>query len=96
MSKAQKKAVENYRRRLARRGVKRFEVQGLDSDRVLIRALAKRLAENDPEAARLRSEIGRAVGAEQTKGSLLEILRRWPIGDIEFHRPFETGRKVDL
>jgi hypothetical protein len=42
---AQKRALRNYRTRLVKRGMARFEVLGLDSDRDLIRSLAKRLAE---------------------------------------------------
>src|SRR6202011_2743639 len=48
---SQKRALKNYRRRLGKRGMARFEVLGLDADRLLIRSLAKRLAENDADAA---------------------------------------------
>ena len=47
---AQKRAIKNYRSRLRKRGIARFEVLGLESDRHLIRSLAKRLAQNDPDA----------------------------------------------
>jgi hypothetical protein len=50
---AQKRALRNYRRRLTKRGMARFEVLGLDSDRDLIRSLAKRLAEDDPDAVQI-------------------------------------------
>jgi hypothetical protein len=53
-SSSQMRALASYRRRLGERGMARFEVLGLDADRELIRALARRLAENDAEAARLR------------------------------------------
>ena len=48
---SQARALTNYRKRLSKRGMARFEVLGLDSDRELVRALARRLAENDAEAA---------------------------------------------
>lgn len=47
---AQKRAIENYRTRLTQRGFKRFEVLALESDRELIRSLARQLAEEGPEA----------------------------------------------
>ncbi len=58
---AQKRAIESYRSRLSKRGIARFEVQGLASDRTLIRALAKKLAQDDQEAYRIRSEVMRTV-----------------------------------
>jgi len=42
---SQKRALNNYRKRLNQRGMARFEVLGLDTDRELIRSLARRLAE---------------------------------------------------
>ena len=44
---SQRRATENYRR-LAERGMARFEVIERDADRELIRSLAKRLAEDGP------------------------------------------------
>jgi hypothetical protein len=35
----------------------RFEVPGLDADRDLIRSLAKRLAGDDPDSARIRAAV---------------------------------------
>ena len=49
---SQKRALRNYRDRLAGRGMARFEVLGLDVDRELIRSLARRLAEGDKDATR--------------------------------------------
>ena len=37
----QKRALKNYRNRLNRSGMARFEVLGLDKDRELIRSVAK-------------------------------------------------------
>ena len=55
---SQKRAIRNYRARLGRRGLARFEVLGRDADRDLIRSLARQLAEGGPEASRLRAELG--------------------------------------
>ena len=96
---SQKRAVRNYRDRLAGRGLARFEVLGLNSDRELIRLLAKRLAEDDAAAAHLRADVGRSVGREQPKrGGVLAALRRSPMvgAELDLTRTFETGRDVDL
>ena len=95
---AQKRAIRNYRSRLQRRGVARFEVLGLEADRVLIRSLAKRLAQDDPEASRLRSELMRSVSDMPKKGGILAALRRSPLvgSDLKMERSTEVGRKVNL
>ena len=53
----QKRALNRYRKRLGQRGMARFEVLGLDADRELIRSLAKRLASNGPDSARIRDTV---------------------------------------
>jgi hypothetical protein len=78
--------------------VARFEVLGLEADRVLIRSLAKRLAQDDPEANRIRSEIIRSVSDMPKKGGILAALRRSPLvgSDLKMERSTEVGRKVNL
>lgn len=96
---SQKRAIKNYRSRLVERGMARFEVLGRDADRELIRSFAKRLAEDGPEAERLRAVVKRdAAGQPPRKGRILEALRRSPLvgADAIPARPFEAGRKVDL
>jgi hypothetical protein len=96
---SQKRAIRNYRDRLNKRGMARFEVLGLDADRDLIRALARQLAENGPDAARLRAEVGRSISGEPSpRGRILAALRRSPLvgADVAAARQFESGRKVDL
>jgi hypothetical protein len=96
---AQKRALRNYRTRLVKRGMARFEVLGLDADRDLIRSLAKRLAEDDPDAARIRAAISRTISGESPKKcGILAALRRSPLvgADLDLTRSQETGRKVDL
>ena len=96
---AQNRAIKNYRSRLLTRGVARFEVLGLEADRDLIRSLAKRLAQNDPEASRIRLEVTRTVSATLgNKGGILVALRRSPLvgADLEMDRPFDPGRTLDL
>jgi hypothetical protein len=96
---AQKRALRNYRNRLVKRGMARFEVLGLDADRDLIRSLAKRLAEEDPEAKRIRATLSQTIAGEPPKkGGILAALRRSPLvgADINLARSRESGRKVDL
>lgn len=96
---SQQRATERYRRRLAEQGMARFEVLGRDADRALIRSLARRLAEEGPEAERLRTVVSEGVAGETPrKGGILEALRRSPLvgEDVIPPRPFEPGRKVDL
>jgi hypothetical protein len=99
-STAQKRAIKNYRSRLRKRGIARFEVLGLESDRHLIRSLAKRLAQNDPDANRIRTEVMRTVShiPKEEKGGIWAALRRSPLvgAELTIERPFDAGRKINL
>ena len=96
---SQKRALNNYRKRLNQRGMARFEVLGLDTDRKLIRSLARRLADNGPDSALIRATVRRTVaGDPPNRGGSLNALRRSPLvgADLNLKRPLKTGRKVDL
>ncbi|MDX3929989.1 MAG: hypothetical protein QHC90_29900 [Shinella sp.] len=96
---AQKRAIENYRARLTQRGFKRLEVLALESDRDLIRSLARQLAEEGPEAEQARQTVRALVSGEPSKSSgILSALRRSPLvgADLDLSRPREEGRRVDL
>jgi hypothetical protein len=96
---SQRRAIQNYRSRLSERGLARFEVLGLETDRDLIRTLARRLAEGGPEASRLRDAVSHVVtGEPPRKGGILAALRRSPLvgADLDVSRPREEGRAVDL
>ena len=96
-STSQARAVENYRKRLSKRGLMRFEVQGLKQDRELVRAVASRLAESGPEATELRAAVQEKIVPDtRKKGGIYEALRRWPIADLNLKRPFVKPRKIDL
>lgn len=94
---AQRRAIESYRQRLGDRGLRRFEVVGLDADKELIRSLSKRLAENNNEAARLRTELGR-LQSKPRKGGILAALRASPLvgANLEFKREKSPGRDIKL
>ena len=95
---AQQRAIQNYRARLAKRGIARFEVTGLDTDRELIRTLARKLADG-PDADRIRATVSRTLAGEAPKkGGIVSALRRSPLvgAGLDLTRPKEAGRKVDL
>lgn len=99
MASSQTRAIQNYRSRLGDRGLARFEVLGRDSDRSLIRSLARRLAEDGPEAASLRAVVSQALAGEPPqKGGILAALRRSPLvgAELEISRSREEGREIDL
>lgn len=96
---AQKRAIENYRARLTQRGFKRFEVLALESDRDLIKSLARQLAEEGPQAEQARQTVRALVSGEPSKSNgILSALRRSPLvgADLDLSRPREEGRRVDL
>jgi hypothetical protein len=77
----------------------RIEVLGLDTDRELIRSLAKRLAEDGPDAPGIRAAVHRSISGEQpTKGGIFKALRLSPLvgADLNLSRVVTPSRKVDL
>ena len=98
-SKSQKRALSNYRKRLNDRGMARFEVLGLNSDRELIRAVARRLAASRVDAAAIRTTLRSAISAgDESKGRILTALRNSPLvgAELNLDRPVTAGRKVKL
>ncbi len=99
MGSSQKRAIQNYRSRLTERGLARFEVLGREADRDLIRSLARRLAEDGPEASRLRAAVSQSIAAEPPRlGGILAALRRSPFvgADLDVTRPREEGRNIEI
>jgi transposase len=99
MGSSQKRAIQNYRTRLSERGLSRFDVLGRDVDRDLIRSLARRLAEDGPEASRLRAAVKQIMAGEPPKkGSIVAALRRSPLvgADLDVTRSPGEGRNVDI
>ena len=96
---SQRRAIDMYRRRLTERGMVRFEVVGRDTDRELVRSLAKRLAEGGPDADRLRAAVRQTISGEPPrKGGILKALLASPLigSDLDLTRSREQGRKVDI
>jgi hypothetical protein len=99
MSRSQTRAMRNHRSRLRKRGLARFEVLGLASDRDLIRSLARRLAEGGAGASELRAAVSRSLaGGPPRKGSVLAALCRSPLvgADLDLSRPRDGGREVEM
>ena len=98
-SPSQKRAIDNYRKRLNKRGMTRFEVIGLGADRELIRSLAKRLAGDSRDSARIRAAVRRTISGEPpSKGGILNALRRSPLvgAELNLERSVTADRKVGL
>ena len=99
MSTSQKRAIQTYRVRLGERGLARFEVLGRAADRDLIRSLARQLAEDGPDAQRLRNVVSHSItGEPPKKGGILAALLRSPLvgADLDLTRSREAGRKVEI
>jgi len=95
----QKRALKRYRKRLNQQGLARFEILGLDTDRELIRSLARRLAVDDPDSARIRATLRLNISGKQSKkGGILKALRGSPLvgADLDLNRPVTPGRRIDL
>lgn len=95
---SQKRAIANYRRRLAERGLARYEVCSLERDKELVRRFARRLATDDATAMRLREEVARAVSPQPLSGKeIWAALRCSPLVgiDLDIEKEFTTGRDVD-
>jgi hypothetical protein len=96
---SQRRAIANYRRRQGERGLCRYEVRGLDSDKALVRQIAARLATNEPDAQRLRAELTQElVGERLGLGGIFAALRRSPMVGVELDltRDVTDGRDLDL
>ena len=99
MGSSRKRSLQNDRTRLGDRGLARFDVLGREADRDLIRALARRLAEDGPEASRLRAVLSQSIAGEPPKtGGILAALRRSPLigADVDLQRPREDGRHAEV
>ena len=100
LSNSQRRAIEAHRQRLAERGLRRFEVRGLEADKELIRGIARRLAAGDAEASALRADLARrvAAGGSPRVGSILAALRRSPLvgADLDLSREETPGRDAGL
>ena len=91
--KAQRKAINSFRKRLKQRGMARLEVSVRKDDVMLVRNVVRALSRPDQEQtarALLRQHFGRH--AEGLKG----LLAAAPLEGINLSRGRDFGRDVDL
>ncbi len=95
---SQQKAIASFRKRLAERGLVRFEVTGRDADRDLVRAFARRLADGGPDSDRLRATVKASFSEPTRKGGIVKALLASPLlgSELDLARPLDDGRKVDI
>lgn len=99
MRSSQQRAVANHRRRLAERGIGRYEVRGLEKDKELVRSFARRLAAGDAAAARLRASVEKEIGEAAPSGKQIwAALRASPLvgTELNLQREIVSPRDVDL
>lgn len=100
MSKSsQQRAIANFRNRLANKGLVRFEVTGRDSDRELVRAVARCLAKGGADSDKLRTSVQRTLGGgPPRKGGIVKALLASPLvgSGLDIVCPRAKGRKIDL
>ncbi|MFQ5548791.1 MAG: hypothetical protein ACE5FV_10895 [Woeseia sp.] len=94
MGTSQRKATQNYRRRLKEQGLRRVEVEVSESDASLIRRLAKLLRDRGEAADRIRKELTALIrpGSEGLKA----LLAAAPLEGVRIRRSRDTGRVSDL
>lgn len=99
METSQKRAVRTYRTRLTSHGLARFEVLGRDGDRALVRAVARRLAQDGPGAEEFRARVADGVAeAPPRRGGVLAALRRSPLvgAGLDLKRQRAAARKIRI
>ena len=94
MVKAQRKAVNSFRKRLQQRGMARLEVNVRKNDATLVRNVVRALASPEREQA-ARALLRQHFSSKQTEG-LKALLAAAPLGGIDLSRPSDHGREVDL
>ena len=95
---AQYRAVVKNRKQMRARGLSRFEVRGLETDKALIRSIAKALADDNSTAKTLRAKLAQEVVATKKPVNIVAWLRSSPLVGIDWYieREFDPGRKIDL
>ena len=89
-----KNPVVSYRRRMKRKGIVRVEVQVRKQDAELVRRVAGALTDPALESE-ARTYLRQRFAGHSAKG-LKALLAAAPLEGIDFDRPRDTGRIVDL
>ena len=96
MTPAQKKAVQEHRKRQAKKGIVRMEVNVPDCDRDLIRPTAANLRAGGDIAERTRSALSSVLNPYSGM-NLKELLENAPpLDELDLERSKETARDIDF
>ncbi len=92
--KAQRKAINNFRKRLKQQGMARLEVNVRRDDATLVRNVVRALSSPEQEQ-RARALLREYFGSRQTEG-LKALLAAAPLEGIDLSRTPDFGRDGDL
>jgi hypothetical protein len=92
--KAQRKAINNFRKRLKRRGMARLEVNVRRDDAALVRNVVRALSSPEQEQT-ARALLRHHFGSRHREG-LKALLAAAPLEGIDLSRERDFGRDVDL
>jgi hypothetical protein len=92
--KAQRKAIDRFRKRLKRQGMARLEVNVRKDDAMLVRNVVRALSSPEQEQT-ARALLREHFGSCQTEG-LKALLAAAPLEGIDLSRERDFGRDVDL
>jgi len=96
MTPVQKKAVDEYRKRQKEKGIVRVEINIPETDKPLIRDVAKGLRSGGETADKIRAAMKSALNPYAGMG-LKELLENAPpFEDLDLERSTETGRDIEL
>ena len=95
MTPAQKKAVQEHRKRQAKKGIVRVEVNVPDSDRDLIRQTAANLRAGGEIAEQTRAALSSVLNPFEGM-NLRELLEAAPLDELDLERSKETWRDIEL
>jgi len=96
MTPAQKKAVQEHRKRQAKKGIVRMEVNVPDSDRDLISQTAAILRAGGAIAERTRSALNSVVNPYAGMNLKELIENAPPLDELDLERSKETARDIDF
>ena len=95
MTPVQRKAVDEYRERQKEKGFVRVEVNIPETDKPLIRDVAKGLRSGGETADKIRTAMKIALNPYSGMG-LRELLENSPLDELDLERSKETWRDIEL
>jgi hypothetical protein len=94
LAKAQRKAINSFRKRLKRQGMARLEVNVRKDDAALVRNVVRALSSPEQEQT-ARALLREHFGSRQAE-RLKALLAAAPLEGIKLSRERDFGRDVDL